>query len=113
MSQSIQGVANIGPSLAFLQHLINGYGPRDFALRFWDGTLIEPDAGQAERFALAFNHAGAVRQMFWPFNKAAVGEAYIYDDFDIEGDIQAFFDFTKYLRERHFGFFERCRCSAG
>ncbi len=107
MSQAAATSADVEPSLDFLKTLIEGYKPRDFALRFWDGTVIEPDAGQAARFTLVFNHSGAVRQMFWPFNKAAMGEAYIYDDFDIEGDIQAFFELTKYLLERRFSVFER------
>src|SRR5437660_10759911 len=28
--------------------------------------------------------------MGWPFNKASVGEAYIFGDIDVEGDIEAF-----------------------
>jgi cyclopropane-fatty-acyl-phospholipid synthase len=95
------------PSLAFLNRLMEGYGPRDFGLLLWDGTALEPDAGLPARFTLHLNHAGAVRQMFWPFNKASMGEAYIYDDFDIHGDIQAFMELTKFLRERRFSFFER------
>ncbi|HWY86844.1 MAG TPA: cyclopropane-fatty-acyl-phospholipid synthase family protein [Gemmataceae bacterium] len=102
MSQSTLSPTVAGPSLTFLRHLLEGYGPRDFAIRFWDGTSIEPDAGQSAQFTLVLHHAGSVRQMFWPFNKSAMGEAYIYNDFDIEGDMQAFMDLTKYLRERRF-----------
>lgn len=107
MSQTTETAGATGPSLAFLQRLIEAYRPRDFAVRFWDGTGIEPDAGQPARFTLVLHHPGAVRQMFWPFNKASTGEAYIYDDFDIEGDMQAFLHFTKHLRELRFSFFTR------
>jgi cyclopropane-fatty-acyl-phospholipid synthase len=107
MSQSTLATATVEPSLAFLNRLTEGYGPRDFGLRFWDGTVLETDAGQPARFTLLLHHPGAIRQMFWPFNKASMGEAYIYDDFDIEGDIQAFMDLTKFLRERRFSLLER------
>lgn len=33
--------------------------------------------------------------MFWPFDRVGLGEAYIFDDFDVEGDI---FAFTAWLR---------------
>ena len=36
--------------------------------------------------------------MFWPPNDLALGEAYIYDDFNVEGDIHAFFAFLKGLK---------------
>src|SRR3954452_10481288 len=107
MSQITETTGATGQSVTFLQRLIEAYRPRDFAVRFWDGTGIEPDAGQLARFSLVMHHPGAVRQMFWPFNKASTGEAYIYDDFDIEGDIKAFLEFTKYLRERRFSFLQR------
>jgi cyclopropane-fatty-acyl-phospholipid synthase len=85
---------------AFLHQLIGGYSPRDFAVRFWDDTTLEPDAGQTAQFTLVLQHPGALRQMFWPFNKAAGGEAYIYNDVDIEGNVEAFFNFIGHLRAR-------------
>jgi cyclopropane-fatty-acyl-phospholipid synthase len=107
MSQTLEAPVATGQSVAFLQRLAQGYGPRDFALRFWDGSVLEPDAGQPARFTLILQHPGAVRQMCWPFNKARGGEAFIYNDYDIEGDVCAFMKFTKYMRERRFSFFER------
>jgi cyclopropane-fatty-acyl-phospholipid synthase len=80
----------IQPKLAILNRLCDGYSPRDFAVRFWDGTVVDPDPGHAAKFTLAFQHPGALRQMIWPFNKANVGESYIYDDINVEGNIQDF-----------------------
>jgi len=48
-------------SLDFLRDLLKHYGPRDFVVRAWDGTVWEPDAGQAARFTLVLQHPGAVR----------------------------------------------------
>jgi len=42
--------------------------------------------------------------MFWPPTELAMGEAYIYDDFDIEGEIEAIFPLADYLvNGRHNG----------
>ncbi len=84
-------------SFAFLGELLAGYGSRDFAVRAWDGTVWEADAGQPTRFTLVLQHPGAVRKMFWPPRPYTLGEAYIYNDIDIEGDIHAFFALTGYL----------------
>ena len=35
--------------------------------------------------------------MFWPFDRVALGEAYIFDDFDIDGDIFAFTDWLRHI----------------
>jgi cyclopropane-fatty-acyl-phospholipid synthase len=86
-------------NLAFLQDLLKDYRPRDFAVRCWDGAVWGPDHGQEARFTLVLQHPGAVRRMFWPPRQYTLGEAYIYNDIDIEGDIHAFFAFLAYLRE--------------
>src|SRR3954470_23003745 len=76
----------------FLDRLIDGYGPRDFTVRFWDGTKRGPDAGRESRFSLVLNHAGRVKRMFTPPVQLAIGEAFIFNDYDIEGDLEAFWD---------------------
>jgi cyclopropane-fatty-acyl-phospholipid synthase len=43
----------------------------------------------APRFTLVLNRPGALRRMFWPPGDLALGEAYLRDDFDIEGDMIA------------------------
>src|SRR5690349_14853288 len=85
------------------------YGPRDFAVRCWDGTTVEPDAGQPARFTLILEHPGALRQMFWPFNRVGLGEAYIYGDFDVEGDIYAFMALLKFLIAQRWTLGEKLR----
>lgn len=78
-------------SLAFLQALFGDRKERDFAVRLWDGSSWEPSAGQPARFTLTLKHPGALRSMFWPPDDLAMGEAYIYDDFDIDGSMEAVF----------------------
>lgn len=85
-------------SRAFLQELLAGYRPRDFAVQFWDGSTWPPDTGQPTRFTLVLGHPGSVRAMFWPPSNMTLAEAYVYKDFDIEGDMHAFFGMANYLK---------------
>ena len=66
------------------------FGPpeeRPFAVRLGDSIV---DAGRADaRFALVLNHAGALRRMLVPPTELSIIEAYLYDDADIEGDLEA------------------------
>ena len=107
MSRTAERGTAIGPSEELLNQLCDGYSPRDFAVRFWDGTIIGPDPGRDARFTLVLNHPGALRQMLWPFNKAGIGEAYIYGDIDIEGDILAFFDLLVHWRDKRFSAWQK------
>src|SRR5262245_5300492 len=82
---------------AFLEDLLAEYGPRDFAVRFWDGSVREPDGGRPPAFTVHLKHAGAVRRMFTPPVQLTLAEAYFFDDFDIEGDAEAFWNIPHYL----------------
>jgi cyclopropane-fatty-acyl-phospholipid synthase len=100
-------------TLACLRELLGGYRPRDFAVRLWDGTIWEPDAGQEARFTLVLRHPGALRALLWPPNQLTMAEAYLYDDIDVEGDIEAVFRLADYLLlERRFRPAERLRIAA-
>ena len=76
-------------TMSLLHDLFDTYHPRNFAVRLWDGTTWEPEAGQPVRFTLVLQHPGALRSMFLPPTDLNLGEAYIYNDFDIEGDLEA------------------------
>lgn len=56
------------------------------ALRLWDGSEHGP-AGSAA--TLVLQHPGALRSLLVPGTPLTAGEAYVYDDVDIEGDIEA------------------------
>jgi cyclopropane-fatty-acyl-phospholipid synthase len=82
---------HVQTSLAFLDLLFGNVHPRDFQVRLWDGTTWGPEEGQPARFTIVLKHPGALRAMFWPPEELTMAEAYIYDDFDIEGDIESVF----------------------
>lgn len=99
----------IQTTLAFLQDLLRDVQPRDFAVRLWDGTVWDAGPGQRARFTLVLQHPGALRKMFWPPSELTLGEAYIYNDFDIEGEIEGVFRLADALLDRRWGPAERLR----
>ncbi len=90
-------------SLSFFHSLLGDYQPRDFAVRLWDGTVWEPEPGHPARFTLVIRHPGALRRMFWLPNEVTMGEAYIYDDFDVEGDMEGIFALRDHIANPRLG----------
>lgn len=87
--------AHVETSLEILEEICAQYPARDFAVRFWSGYLwgetLHP------RFTLVLKHPGSLRAMLLEATELSLGEAYIYDDFDVEGDLEAAFQFGDYL----------------
>lgn len=54
------------------------------AMRVWNGEVLGPKDALA---TIVLNHPGALRALLLPPSDLAAGEAYIYDDVDIEGSI--------------------------
>lgn len=82
-------------SIRLLETITAEYGPKDFAVRFWDGSVW--GESRNARFTLLLKHPGALRRMLLSSSELALGEAYIYDDFDVEGDLESAFRFGDYL----------------
>ena len=94
-------------TLSIVEDLFGAYRPRDFAVRLWDGTTWGPDPGEEARFTFVLEHPGALRAMLLPPSQLTLAEAYVYGDFDIDGDINAIFPFADYLLVGRFGLGER------
>lgn len=80
-----------------LEELV-GRESRAVSLRLWNGSLWPDEAPRAA--TLALKHPGALRAMFLPGDELSLGEAYLYDDFDIEGNVEAAFDLAEDLLHR-------------
>ena len=78
-------------SMVFLNDLFGDFHPRDFAVRLWTGRVWAPEPGRPARYTLVLKHSDAIRRMFWPPTELTIAEAYLYDDFDVEGDIEGIF----------------------
>jgi cyclopropane-fatty-acyl-phospholipid synthase len=89
-------------SLLFFQNLFGNYHPREFAVRLWDGTTWEAEPGRPTRFTLVIRHPGAVRRMFWRPNEVTLGEAFLRDDFDVEGEIEGIFPLRDHISDPRF-----------
>jgi cyclopropane-fatty-acyl-phospholipid synthase len=84
-------------ALRILNTLTARYGPRDFAIRLWDGTVQPQDPGKNRRFTLVLNRPDVLWRMFAPPSERAIGEAYAYGEFDVEGDIMRVLDLVDVL----------------
>ena len=78
-----------------LSQLFTDQTLRQVRFRLWDGTYWPIEA--ARPVTLVLNHPGALRAMFLPGTEVGLGEAYIYDDFDIEGDVEQVFGISDSL----------------
>src|SRR5207248_1497567 len=67
-------------------------------VRLWDGTAWPDERPRAA--VLALKHPGALGQMFLPGTEVGLAEAYLDNDFDIEGDIEAAFEIADFLLGR-------------
>lgn len=74
--------------------------PRRFAVRLWDGTEF-PAVGRPT-YCLVLHHPGALRRMFTPPIELSLSEAFIYGDFDVEGDLFGAFSFFDDIEARAF-----------
>ncbi len=73
----------------FFSNALALYPKHDFQVRLWDRSTW--GTAQPPLFTLVLKHPGALRQMFLSPSELTLGESYLFDDFDIEGDIEAVF----------------------
>ncbi len=101
MSQSVL-LSNVTPAVQRTAQLLEQLfpSPRSFGLRLWDGTELPADGRPP--FHLILNHPGALRRMFKPPIELSMGEAFILNDFDIEGDIFSAFPLMESIATRSF-----------
>lgn len=76
-------------TLAVLARFFGATGPQAVAFRLWDGTRWPASAPPHPAATVVLKHPGALRRMLLPPTERAIGEAYVRDDFDIEGDLEA------------------------
>lgn len=68
------------------------FGPPDrwsFAVRLWNGRTLGPGGAFDPSFILALRHPGALRRMLLLPTERSLGEAYVRDHCEIEGDLEA------------------------
>src|SRR5260370_18048016 len=65
------------------------------SVRLWDGTAWRDERPHSA--VLALKHCEALGRMFVPGPEVGLAEAYLHNDFDIEGDIDAAFEVADFL----------------
>ena len=96
-------------AMALLQAVLRDCRPRNFAVELWDGNRLDPEPGQFCRFTWRVNHPNVLRSVLRSDRQVALGESYIFGDFDITGDILAVFPIAEYLADKHFSAAEKLR----
>lgn len=97
--------------LAFLQEMLSGFHPRDFSFRLWDGSAWGAERGEPSRFTMVLRNPAALRTMFWSPSELTLGEAYLRNDLDVEGDIGSAFLLADRLVQVRMGLAVRLRCA--
>jgi cyclopropane-fatty-acyl-phospholipid synthase len=70
----------------------------DLGVRFWSGAMWPDERPRST--VLALRHPAALSRMFLPGTEVGLAEAYLHNDFDIEGDIGAAFEIADPLLAR-------------
>jgi cyclopropane-fatty-acyl-phospholipid synthase len=75
-----------------LAWILADYPRRDYAVRLWDDSCWFPEQGSTKesserRFTLVLTHPGSLRSMLGEPSMLNLGEAFLSEDFDVEGDI--------------------------
>ncbi len=95
LAKALNREDTVALSIEFLEHLFADYSKRDFRVHFWDGSSWGTASNPP--FTLKLNHPGALRTMFLSASELSLGEAYIYRDLEVEGDLEAAFELSDYL----------------
>jgi len=111
LAKTLPCESEVEKATSFLRSVLHGYQPLDFAIRFWDGTVYGPEKGKQPRFIMVLKHPGALRKMFLRPNQLTLGEAFIHNDYDIEGDLIDAFALADYLLGLQWSLMDRLRCA--
>ena len=82
---------------------------QNLGVRLWDGTRWPDDNPRPT--TLLLNHPGALRSMFLPGSEVGLGEAYLYNDFDVDGNLEAVFGLADELAQDVSGTLQRLRAA--
>ena len=94
-------------TLDLLESLVPPEARQQVGVKLWDGTCWPDEA--ARPALLVLKHPGALRAMFIPGTEVGLGEAYLYDDFDIEGDAEAVFTLADAFTNSNLGWQKKLR----
>ena len=78
-----------------LSEIFAGCSLEKVGVRLWDGAAWPDERPRSA--VLALKHPEALGRMFLPGTEVGLAEAYLNNDFDIQGDIEAAFEIADFL----------------
>ena len=96
-------------TISLLCSLFKDEALQNVGVRLWDGTRWPDDNPRPT--TLLLNHPGALRSMFLPGTEVGLGEAYLYNDFDVEGNLEAVFSLADELAQDVNGVLQKLRAA--
>lgn len=79
----------IRTSKGVLAELFGPPAERQFRVQMWNGSVDGPPILEDVQFTIILRRPGALRRMLLPPSELAIGEAYLRDDFDVLGSLEA------------------------
>jgi cyclopropane-fatty-acyl-phospholipid synthase len=86
-AHAVRDVSSVWHTRAVLRLLFGPAEERTFAVRLWDGTTETPRA--APEFTFELRHPGVLRQVLLPPSELKLAHAFVRNDIDIQGDLEA------------------------
>ena len=83
-----------------LDSVFEGYDGPPFGIRLWDGWCWNSSAKDNPRFTLVVRSANALQAMVARPSELTLGEAFLANEIDVEGDIFSVFAATEYIFHR-------------
>lgn len=96
-------------TLGLLRDLFKGEILEKVGVRLWDATPWPDDKPRST--ILVLNHPGALRSMLLPGTEVGLGEAYLYNDFDVEGNLESVFGLADDLARDVGGVMQKLRAA--
>lgn len=97
LKRPVRGESEVDITLRLLEVMFGDRPPTTFRIRLWEGTVWPADG--PSQATLILQHPGAMRHMFLARTEVGLAEAYLCDDFDVEGDIEAVFQYADVLQD--------------
>jgi cyclopropane-fatty-acyl-phospholipid synthase len=93
-------VRAVAAAQRIVEELFGVPSERFFTVRYWNGAEERAEAGCASRFTLVLRWPGALRRMLLPPTETRLAEAFLRNDFDVDGDLEAAAALATPLAER-------------
>jgi cyclopropane-fatty-acyl-phospholipid synthase len=102
--------STIRSAIGFFEDLLRGCETPNIAVRFWNGSVWRPRSDLRPTAMLLLRHEESLSRMLRAPIQLSLGEAYIYDDIDVVGPLDAFVPLADHLLTRHWSAMDWIRC---